>query len=176
MKYLKLFSFFLVAALLLAGCQMTRPLLADDIPYDIELSADGLNVPGVGQQISFGRAEAGTIAAVTKLLSTPPQSRATNDECGIGSVTTVSWMEGLNLLFQNGNFQGWSSDAQIFIATNGFSAGMTRTQIRDAGVTEFDITTLGTEFEFHGMFGLIKEAGPAAPVDLIWAGVSCFFR
>jgi len=151
-------------------------MLADDLPYDIQLGSDGLHVGGTGQRIDFGRAEAGAVAAVSKVLGAQPESRATNGECGAGPVTTVSWDAGIDLLFQQGTLRGWASDSQIFITTNGYSAGMSRAQLRAAGVVDFEQTTLGTEFDLGGIYGLLLDPGETAQVDLLWAGVSCFFR
>jgi hypothetical protein len=150
--------------------------IPETVPLDLRLASDGLRVPSTDQRIDFGRAEAGVVAAVAKLLNAQPTSSATNGECGAGPIKTVSFAKGIDLLFQDGDFRGWGARAPIFITTTGYTPGMTRAQLETAGVTGFQQTTIGTEFEVSGVFGLLELPTQTARVDLLWAGVSCFFR
>lgn len=163
------------AALVLCACTDAMPI-PNAGPLDLKLASDGLRVPSTDERIDFGRAEAGVVAAVAKLLNAEPVSSATNAECGAGPVKTVSFAKGIDLLFQNGDFRGWGATSPIFVTTTGYAPGMTRAQLETAGVTGFQQTTIGTEFEVSGVFGLLELPSQTARVDLLWAGVSCFFR
>ena len=163
------------AAIGLAACR-PDPMLPDDIPFLFNVAPDGIHLSDSDLRIDFGRAEQGVVAAMTKLMFEPPESSVLNAECGAGPIKTVTWKEGLSLLFQNGAFRGWSVNRAVFITTNGYSTGMTRRMLRDRGLSDFQQTTLGSEFEVGGIYGLIEETGPNAPVTVMWAGVSCFFR
>ena len=163
------------AAIGLAACR-PDPMLPDDIPFFFNVAPDGIHLSESDLRIDFGRSEQGVVAAMTKLMFEPPQSSVLNAECGAGPIKTVTWKEGLSLLFQNGAFRDWSVNRAVFITTNGYSTGMTRRMLRDRGFSDFQQTTLGSEFEVGGIFGLVEETGPNAPVTVMWAGVSCFFR
>jgi len=158
------------------GMPSVMPIPKDTAPLDLQLTSDGLRVPSTDQRIDFGRAEAGVVAAVAKQLNEQPTSSATNAECGAGPVTTVSFAKGIHLLFQNGDFRGWGATSPVFVTATGLSAGKTRAQLEATGVTGFQQTTIGTEFEVSGVFGLLELPTKTARVDLLWAGVSCFFR
>lgn len=165
-----------VLALVLGGCA-TAPVPGVNRAPDLRLAAGGLAVPGRNQAIDFGRAETGAVAAVGKLLGSSPAGRVTNTECGAGTVTTVSWDSGLDLMFQNNALRGWSADSATLTTVQGFRPGQTRADLSTAGVTGFEETSLGTEVQLaDGIFALLDGPGPQARVSLIWAGVTCFFR
>jgi len=144
-------------------------------PGGLATAADGLHPVGSDLQIGFGRAEEGVVAAVSRVLGADPAQRNTNTECGAGTVTTVSWAAGLDLMFQDGNFAGWTAAKPDFATVTGHAPGQTRDRLAGEGI-EFQTTTLGTEFETDGVFGLIEGEAADSPVVLMWAGVTCFFR
>lgn len=167
---------FAASALFLASCMQVSDIMSAQNADGLNPAPDGLHVTGSDLRIDFGRAEAGAIAAVSKILGAEPTSRVENAECGAGPITTVSFEEGLDLLFMNGNFAGWYSDSAGFVTSNGLAAGMTRTALEAKGVTEFFETSLGTEFSSGEVFGIFDGPDGDARVMLLWAGVSCFFR
>jgi hypothetical protein len=88
-------------ALALAACAPT-PEVAP--PPAFAPDSDGIALIGVPQRIDFGRAEAGVIAAVTRLEGRGP---AATTVCP-GGATAVRWSSGLSLHFADGAFLGWA--------------------------------------------------------------------
>lgn len=80
-------------------------------PQGLVPDAGGLQPNDSPLRIDFGRAEAGVIAAVSRLKGTGPETRRTVPGCGDVAV----WADGLTLIFAGGDFRGW--------ARNGASAG-----------------------------------------------------
>lgn len=76
--------------------------------------AAGIAVDGTALRVDFGRAEAGAVAAVSRLQGRGPQGAA---PCPGGAARAVAW-EGLTLYMQGGAFVGWSRP-------DGSSAGLT---------------------------------------------------
>lgn len=164
-------------ALLLAGCGglpavMQAPSDPTSAPPELELAPDGLNVRGTdGLVISYGRAMPGVVEAVRRVIGSPPSDPETNSECGAGPVTAVSFPEGLTLNFQNGAFAGWVANTPAAGETaSGLSVGDGRDALGGAATAQ---TSLGEEAESGGVFVLLDDAGS---VDLMWSGVTCFFR
>lgn len=98
----------LAAALLLAGCATpaTVPPLSAG-PDPLRPGPGGVDVAGTGQEIGFGRAQAGAEAAVSRLIG-PPEARAS---CPRGG-EVVSWPTGLAMHFPGGAFAGWEAGAR----------------------------------------------------------------
>lgn len=165
----------LIAALLVALAACTETTTVTRASGDVALRPDrgGLAVAG-GQRIDFGRAEAGTVAAVTRLLGTPLSS-GVNGECGAGPTKIVKY-RGMDLLFRDGAFAGWVAESPRIVAGNGLAPGVTRQQLAAGGYGPFRATSLGVEFESDGIFGLLPDNDAATPVQLLWSGTSCFFR
>ncbi|MDF0602339.1 hypothetical protein P1J78_16490 [Psychromarinibacter sp. C21-152] len=163
-----------LALCLLAACS-TVPRTAGGGDTALRPDAGGMAVAGSDQRIDFGRAEDGVIAAATRVLGAPPVSRAVNPECGAGPTTIVKY-DRIDLLFLDGTFRGWVTDDPRTAAANGLSPGVTRAQLEAGGYGPFETTTLGVEFEANGVFGLLPDGAPDTPVQLLWAGTSCFFR
>ncbi|WP_425053015.1 hypothetical protein [Psychromarinibacter sp. S121] len=137
--------------------------------------ANGLAIADNPLRIDFGRAQEGVLTAVTRVLGAPPANSVTNSECGAGPLQIVQYAE-ITLLFQNGNFVGWTTDDPRISLANGLSAGVTRAQLENGGYGPFRPTTLGVEFEADGIFGLLPDNDAATPIDTLWAGTTCFFR
>ncbi len=167
---------FAVAALFLASCMQVSDFLPSPNVDGLNPAPGGLHVTGSDLRIDFGRAEAGAISAVSKILGVEPTSRVENAECGAGPINTVSFEEGLDLLFMNGSFAGWNSNSADFVTSNGLAAGMTRATLEANGVNEFFETSLGIEFSSGEVFGILDGPDANASAVLLWAGVSCFFR
>jgi hypothetical protein len=158
----------LVAALALSAC-VTTP--REPEPPVMTLDAQGIQ-PTVSQlRIDFGRAQAGVIDTVSRLLDDGPEAVTTTAECGAGPVTAAAWEDGLTLNFQNGQFVGWvNADPDLAVA-GGFRAGQPRLSMPQ---TSFQITTLGTEFSRSDINGILTEDDEA--IRLLWSGTTCFFR
>ncbi len=161
-----------VACLALAGCATTTP--APEEPTGIRPDAGGIAIEGTEQRIDFGRAEEGAVAAVTRILG-EPQSRSVNSECGAGATTIVKFKE-IDLLFLEGDLRGWVTNYRLTVAGNGLSPGIMRNQLAYGAYGPFRETSLGVEFEADGVFGLLPDAAPDTPIQLLWSGTSCFFR
>jgi hypothetical protein len=91
----------LALALALAACTPTTEAAR---PPAYAPDAAGIALVGSPQRIDFGRAEAGTIAAVTRLEGRGPAATAA---CA-GGGTAVRWASGLSLHFRGGAFLGWA--------------------------------------------------------------------
>jgi hypothetical protein len=88
-------------ALAVAACAPT-PEAAP--PPAFAPDADGIALIGTTQRIDFGRAEAGVVAAVTRL-----EGRGAVATTGCpGGATAVRWPSGLSLHFADGAFLGWA--------------------------------------------------------------------
>ena len=70
--------------------------------------AAGLQPAGTDLRIDFGRAQAGVIETVSRLLGDDPSDIGTIGECGAGPVTAAYWDDGLTLNFLDGDFRGWA--------------------------------------------------------------------
>jgi hypothetical protein len=158
-------------ALLLGAC--AAPVAAPRAPAPgLVLDPEGLHPAGSALRVDFGRAEAGAVAAVSRLLGTGPVETTAMQECGAGPVKAVSWANGLTLNFQNGTFLGWVSQqgrGAPSATASGLGPGTARAALQGA---RFEETSLGTEFAAGGVFGLVE----GGEVRLIWSGVTCFFR
>ncbi len=158
----------LLAALALAACVGTTR--TPDVPV-FTLDGEGIAPSVSGLRIDFGRAQVGVIDTVSRLLDERPVAVTTNAECGAGPVTAALWEDGLTLNFLDGNFAGWTNSDPTLPVAGGFAAGQARL---DMPQVSFQVTTLGTEFNRGQIFGLLDET--ETQVDLLWAGVTCFFR
>ena len=94
----------LALVLLLAGCAASGPPPSATPPGAGALvpGPSGLLVAGTGLEIGFGRAQAGAVAATSRLVG-PPSGR---EPCG-GSGEVVRWSSGLALHFPGGALAGW---------------------------------------------------------------------
>lgn len=81
----------------------------------VALAADGLRPVGSELRIDFGRAEAGVITAVSKLLDVGYDRRDIVPGCG----DIVVWEDWLRLVFVDGDFRGWAAAPARFISLGG---------------------------------------------------------
>lgn len=135
-----------------------------------------LNTPGKpARQIAFGTKRADVMKALS-FRSEPGES--TNSECGAGPIDFASWPDGLNLLFQDGKFGGWSLDerADSFKADKGVMIGTSRDALNKAASPKVEKSTLGTEFSYGGISGILSNGSAKGKVTSLWAGLSCVFR
>lgn len=82
----------------------------DDRPVDLVLASDGLRHGPSGQQVDFGRAEVGAVAAISRILGAKPYVRVPVTGCGV----LYSWAVGLEAVFRDGNFVGWRAEPGRF--------------------------------------------------------------
>lgn len=160
-------------ALALGACAApaTGPEPAGPAP-GLVLDAAGLRPADSALRVDFGRAEDGTVAAVSKLVGARPVETGVNADCGAGPVKAVRWANGLTLNFRRGTFLGWISQPGRGAAArtaSGLGPGTPEAALSGARIRR---TGLGTEFDADGVGGLIE----AGTVRLTWAGVTCFRR
>ena len=144
----------------------------------LALAGNGLTLAmprGAAHTIAFGTRHDHVMRAL-RFRSEPGTS--TNSECGAGPIQFASWPDGLNLLFQNGKFQGWSLDARAdtLKTTHGLRIGATRLALQKLGRLRVSRTSLGTEFTMGGVSGVLSNPSPRGRVEALWAGLSCNFR
>lgn len=128
--------------------------------------------------IPFGRAQQDVLTAMRRVRG--PADQGTNQDCGAGPVQYAIWPDGLSLVFEDGEFAGWSLDQRARGGPGtaiGIGPGSTRAELESAYADVKAMqTTLGTEFAAGGFFGLLDGKEPNARVTYMWAGVSCVAR
>lgn len=103
----------------------------------------------------------------------------TQQECGAGALDYASWGDGLTLYFQDDKFVGWAAGERGSgrVATaSGVGPGSTRAELESAYSARVFQSTLGTEFEAGGLFGILESPRPTARITAMWAGASCNMR
>lgn len=150
----------------------------------IALDSEGLRFvdpdSGSTRPLPFGTEIEQTVKAVTNQLG-EPRDRSVNPECGAGPLTFVSWANGLNLLFAENQFVGWSVNDRVAIANQlttmaGVGIGSTRAELSEAYNATFQETSLGYEFTADDLYGILSSSAPNAQITALWAGTSCNFR
>lgn len=145
----------------------------------VAMDGEGVTVTGADgkvQHLAFGMGHDELMRAIA---FRGPAGETTNQECGAGPVDFASWPDGLNLLFQQGEFAGWSLDERadtIVTASGGVGIGSPRSALAALGTVEVEESTLGTEFTAGGIGGLLDGPGKGAKVTALWAGLTCMFR
>ena len=158
----------LFAVLAMAACVSTTR--EPDVPV-MTLDSGGIAPTVSGLRIDFGRAQTGVVETVSRLLGDQPAAITTNPECGAGPVTSAVWEDGLTLNFMSGSFVGWTSEDRSLPVAGGFRAGQPRIEMPPVS---FQVTSLGSEFARGDVFGILDET--ETTVDIMFAGVTCFFR
>lgn len=158
------------ALLLMAALTACTPLpLPTSTPSGgVTPDSTGLQPGGTDLRIDFGRAQAGVIETVSRLVGSQPADVTLIEECGAGPVTAAYWQNGLTTNFLNGDFVGWTVTEPGLPVAGGLSVGMAPPPVR---MTD---TTLGREFEQNGVWALIGE--DSTDITVLWSGITCFFR
>lgn len=150
--------------------------------HRLALASEGLQLvadTGSIRNVAFGEPVERVIQAVEKVRGVTAE-RSRNDECGAGPIDMAIWPDGLVLMSQEGRFAGWSlrgGDVPPAVTTvAGLGPGSTRRDLESAHTVDVRETTLGTEFEAGGLFGVLDGAGSDARITALWAGMSCVFR
>lgn len=163
----------LAAVLALAGCVAAGPEPArGPAPQGLFLDGAGIQPAGSPLRVDFGRAEAGTVSAVTKLLGAPPAEVLADAACAGGPMTAVRWSNGLSLSFRRGTFVGWHA-AEGRGRPAGTAAGLVPGAPPPEGAAPRQ-TPAGQGVDLGGgVFGLTGGDGTLA---VIAAGETCTYR
>lgn len=146
------------------------------------LTANGVLSDGtdVGE-IRFGAPQADTIRAVSRTLGDPTRTNAVEDCGGSGPAQAADYGP-LVLFFQGGTFIGWEQrdrSENPYIGTpGGVNVGSRRPDLDAAlgGAPSVERTSLGTEFDREGIYGLLASDRADAQVDRLWGGNNCAMR
>lgn len=140
----------------------------------VEPGGLALRDPATGKvtTIAFDTAQGDVMAA---LAFRGPAGETRNDECGAGPTDFASWPDGLNLLFMQGRFVGWSLDerADTLAMGDGIAIGSSEAQLGKAARYTIEDSSLGREFLTEDGVSGIVDGGK---VSALWAGASCVFR
>ena len=146
----------------------------------LAIEAEGLRLfddTGAARAIPFGTPQATAIAAVAASVGGAAPEVTTNEECGAGPTQFAEFSNGLQLLFQNDQFQGWFVDEAGVTTVDGMGIGSTRASIEDSRTVEMqEDSTLGAEFSSGDVGGFLTDATPQGTVSSLYAGLTCFFR
>lgn len=146
----------------------------------LAIEGEGLrffDAQGSSRDIPFGTAQAAAIAAVATSTGRPAPTVTTNEECGAGPIQFAEFPGGLQLLFQNNNFLGWTVTEPGLTTTDGMGVGSTRASIESSRTIELVTgSTLDGEFTSGDVHGILSSTAAAGTVTHLWAGLSCAFR
>lgn len=152
---------------------------APDAAQAIVLAPDGLEVTagGAPARLAFGGPEAGVLQAVGPVLGEPAE-QGIQQECPAGPLYHRSYAAGLQLVFQDGAFVGWSArEGSAFRTAPGIGPGSTLGALKaaypEATVAE---NSLGMEFGAGDLFGLVSDSTASGRVEIMFAGINCIFR
>lgn len=144
----------------------------------LALTPAGLEARDAGGRVSplaFGSPAGQAVQGLTAMFGAPA-SDSTNSDCGAGPTQIVIWSNGLRVLAQNDQFQGWEIDRPGISALGDLQVGMSRAQL-EANQASFEQTTLGTEWTVGDgevtVSGLLSDNTPAGTVRAMWAGLTC---
>lgn len=184
------------AAVALAACDRSveapapaaeTPAAEAEPPAALPQAAGGLAIEGEGLRIfdetgaaralPFGTPKATVVAAVSAAIGGMAPTETTNEECGQGPTQFVEYANGLQLLFQNDQFNGWFLDEAGLTTVNGVGVGSTRAALSEAFTIEMQPdSTLGAEFSAGDLGGFLTSTEANATVQSLYAGGNCFFR
>lgn len=120
--------------------------------------------------------QADAISAVNAATGTTPEV-TTNNDCPSGPTSFADYPNGLQLVFVDGAFQGWTLDQPGIYTENEFGVGVGRATMDTLSDFQIDTTsTLGVEFYFQGVNGFMSSNAPDGVVESLYAGLTCFFR
>jgi len=160
-----------------AGDAMDGPSVSDG---GLAIEAEGLRLfddNGAARAIPFGTPQATAIAAVAASVGGAAPEVTTNAECGAGPTQFAEFSNGLQLLFQDGTFQGWFLDEAGLTTADGMGVGSTRASIETSRTVEMqEDSTLGAEFTSGDIGGFLTAGTAQGTVTSLYAGLTCFFR
>lgn len=151
---------------------------------ELRLASGGVLATASGsapaRRIDFGAPRAQAVAAVAAVLG-PATGEGANEECGAGQMEFTNFGT-LALNFQNDAFVGWSLSGPPrtppLRSATGVGIGTPRDQVMGEGQGPLEVseTSLGTQFDAAGIFGLLSGPEPDASVTELWAGTNCIFH
>lgn len=149
----------------------------------LALDSEGLRLidatTGSARPLAFGT-EAETVIEAVARLRGAPDARSVNPECGAGPLDTVTWRDGLTLYAADEAFVGWhasrSTGGARYTTMTGLGVGSTRAELDAAYSARVEASSLGTEFDAGGLYGVLDGPEPDAAVTDLWAGTACIFR
>jgi len=149
-------------------------------PSRIRIQGLGLDITdasGASSTLKFEDvSQTDAIAAVNAATGTTPDI-TTNNECPSGTTGFADYPNGLQLVFVDGKFQGWTLDQPGIYTENEFGVGVGRATMDSLPDFQIDKTsTLGVEFYFQGVNGFMSSDAPDGVVESLYAGLTCFFR
>jgi len=169
----------------------TKNIQPKAMEFDLALSANAIQIinqnNGSTKEIGFDIPFNQTVEIVEKVLKSKPTINI-NSECGAGPLKMATWDNGLTLLFQEKNNDGWlfvgwaanqAKNPQSKLNTMAsIGIGSTRKEMESAYVIKVVKTTLGYEFstKSNDLFGIFDGANENAKITNLWSGVSCNFR
>ena len=144
------------------------------------IEGEGLRVfdaEGAARALPFGTPQESVITAVNIASGGPAPDQSTNEECGQGPVQFAQYANGLQLLFQEGEFKGWFLRSQGLTTADGIGVGTTRADLNAARTVEIQTdSTLGVEFTAGDLGGFLTAADGSGTIESLYAGDTCFFR
>lgn len=144
------------------------------------IEGEGLRVfdaEGAARALPFGTPQESVITAVNIASGGPAPEQSTNEECGQGPVQFAQYSNGLQLLFQEGEFKGWFLRDAGLMTADGIGIGTTRAALNAARTVEIQTdSTLGIEFTAGDLGGMLTAADASGTVEALYAGDTCFFR
>jgi hypothetical protein len=147
-------------------------------PARLVLASDGVEVAGgsAGERLPFGTPQARVLTAAGTVLGALKE-QGPQEECPAGPVHYAGY-DGLQLIFQEGAFVGWSArEGSALRTAAGIGPGSTLGEVKAAyPSTTVEQSTLGTEFAAGEISGVVDGPTDAARVEVLWAGTTCVFR
>ena len=152
-----------------AAASQVQPAAEPAAGSILRLSPQGLATaqPGLhsANLIAFDQPRAQVVAAVAAIRG-EPTGTSENDQCGAGPMGFTEFGP-LTLNFQQGRFVGWelSGAADPPIEEEyGLGIGTSRADLEqsDQGPATIEESSLGTEFDFGGIGGLLSSDAPGA--------------
>ncbi len=156
------------------------PAAAQPAPRTVVLAPDGLELAGGAggaEKLAFGGLRAGALAAVGAVLG-PPREQGAQEECPAGPLYQAQYAAGLQVVFQDSAFVGWSADeGSTFRTASGIGPGSTVAQLKAAyPAATIEETSLGMEFAASELYGIVTDSTAAGQVQMMFAGTNCIFR
>lgn len=151
-----------------------RPALALD-PEGLRLVTTST---GSTRLVAFGTPQADAVRGLRTALGAPTEESA-NDECPAGPLEFASFRSGVTAWFQNGAFVGWGVDERTdrtMRTMAGVGVGTTRRGLDSVVTATVAESTLGTEFDAGGLYGILSGPRPTDRIVYLWAGIGCNFR
>lgn len=146
----------------------------------IVLAPDGLELAGgagAPKRLAFGDPQSGVLAQVGAVLGQPGE-QGTQEECPAGPLDHALYGAGLQLVFQDSAFVGWSARQGSTLRTAaGIGPGSTLGQLRTAyPAATVEESSLGAEFTAGELSGVVADSSAAGEVEVMFAGTNCIFR